>query len=81
LRAGDLLLNPLRQTLSRCVFGDRLRQTEIAIKPWDPGWEPWARGAASLVLDDLLRLPLYDRRLSLSAARHDQSVTGDGSSG
>ncbi len=39
LRAGDLLLDPLHQTLAQCVFGDRLRQTEIAIKPWAPDWE------------------------------------------
>jgi predicted NBD/HSP70 family sugar kinase len=62
LRAGDLLLGPLHQALAQCVFGDRLRQTEIAIKPWAPDWEPWARGAASLVLDDLLSPALYDRR-------------------
>jgi hypothetical protein len=36
-----------------------MQQTEIVAKAWDPDWEPWARGAASLVLDDLLRLPLY----------------------
>jgi predicted NBD/HSP70 family sugar kinase len=61
LRAGDLLLEPLHQALAECVFGDRLQHTEIAVKPWAPDWEPWARGAASLVLDDLLRPPLYDR--------------------
>lgn len=60
LRAGDLLLQPLMETLPRCVFGTRLSQTEIAVKPWDATWEPWARGAASLVLDQLLRLPLYE---------------------
>ena len=60
LRAGDLLLDSLWGTLPRCTFGQRLQQTEIATKAWDPAWEPWARGAASLVLDDLLRLPLYE---------------------
>jgi N-acetylglucosamine repressor len=60
LRAGDLLLEPLQRTLPRCTFGNRLELTEIAFKPWDSAWEPWARGAASLVLDDILRLPLYE---------------------
>jgi predicted NBD/HSP70 family sugar kinase len=76
LRAGDLLLDPLRQTLPLCVFSDRLRYTEIAVKPWDPDWEPWARGAASLVLDDLLRLRLYDRQ-PVSTARSAQPVKGN----
>ena len=61
LRAGGLLLDPLRATLPRCTFGDRAAQTELIITPWDPSWQPWARGAASLVLDDLLRLPLYEQ--------------------
>ena len=73
LRAGNLLLDPLHHTLAQCVFGDRLRQTEIAIKPWAPDWEPWARGAASLVLDDLLRPPLYDRR-PLATTRAAQPI-------
>ncbi len=73
LRAGDLLLEPLRRTLPRCTFGKRLEMTEIAVKPWDPAWEPWARGAASLVLDDMLRLPLYER----SEGRHAVSMGRD----
>jgi predicted NBD/HSP70 family sugar kinase len=82
LRAGDLLLDALWRTLPRCTFGRRLEDTEIAIKPWDPGWEPWARGAASLVLDDLLRPPLYERPprdgllpLTLGEARPNADVT------
>lgn len=71
LRAGDLLLDPLRRTLPRCTFRGRLELTRIAFKAWDPAWEPWARGAATLVLDDLLRLPLYERP---SEQRHPQSM-------
>jgi N-acetylglucosamine repressor len=59
LRAGALLLEPLRAVLAGCVFGDRMEQTEMVIKPWDPAWEPWARGAACLVLEDMLRPNLY----------------------
>ncbi|HEU5101934.1 MAG TPA: ROK family transcriptional regulator [Roseiflexaceae bacterium] len=76
LRAGDLLLNPLHQTLAQSVFGDRLRHTEIAVKPWAPDWEPWARGAASLVLDDLLRPPLYTRR-PIPKARSAEHLKGN----
>jgi predicted NBD/HSP70 family sugar kinase len=75
LRAGDLLLEPLRRTLPRCTFRGRLELTEIVFKPWAPGWEPWARGAATLVLDDMLRLPLYEQpseeqRTTPTADRH-----------
>ncbi|MEO7910600.1 MAG: ROK family protein, partial [Roseiflexaceae bacterium] len=80
LRAGDLLLDPLHQALAQCVFGDRLRHTEIAVKPWAPDWEPWARGAASLVLDDLLRPPLYDRRPA-ATPRSARSVKGTRATG
>jgi N-acetylglucosamine repressor len=74
LRANDMLLDSLWSTLPLCVFGQRLQQTEIVTKAWDPAWEPWARGAASLVLDDLLRLPLYE-----ATARNgrDPRVKGD----
>ncbi len=61
LRADNLLLQPLRRTLPQCTFRGRLEQTRLAVKPWDPEWEPWARGAATLVLDDMLRLPLYEQ--------------------
>ncbi|MBC8160180.1 MAG: ROK family protein [Roseiflexaceae bacterium] len=60
LRANALLLDPLLAALPACTFGTRLEQTEIAIKPWNPSWEPWARGAACLVLDHMLRLPLHE---------------------
>jgi predicted NBD/HSP70 family sugar kinase len=63
LRAGDMLLAPLHQTLARCVFGDRLQHTQIAITPWSPSWEPWARGAASMVLERLLRPQLFEHDL------------------
>lgn len=60
LRANSLLLDPLMAALPACTFGNRLEQTEIVIKPWNPSWEPWAHGAACLVLDHMLRLPLYE---------------------
>jgi N-acetylglucosamine repressor len=74
LRASDLLLDSLWSTLPLCIFGQRLQQTEIVTKAWDPAWEPWARGAASLVLDDLLRLPLYE---ATARDGRDSRVTSD----
>jgi predicted NBD/HSP70 family sugar kinase len=59
LCAGELLLGPLRAALDRCVFGDRMRRLALVVRPWDPGWEPWARGAACLVLEGMVRPPLY----------------------
>ncbi len=69
LRAGELLLQPLRRTLPQCTFRGRLEQTRLAVKPWDPEWEPWARGAATLVLDDMLRLPLYEQASAVPPRR------------
>ena len=70
LRAGELLLGPLRRTLPGCVFGDMLARTRLVVKPWDPSWEPWARGAACLVLEDMLRPELYQPARDELALHH-----------
>jgi predicted NBD/HSP70 family sugar kinase len=46
----DLLLPALRTTLERECFADLFTSAELVMEPW--GDDAWARGAASLLLDD-----------------------------
>ncbi|MEX0700168.1 MAG: ROK family transcriptional regulator [Acidimicrobiia bacterium] len=55
IRAGDVLLDPLREELEARVF-DGLRGTfQLVVEPLPDA--AWARGAASLVLGELFELP------------------------
>lgn len=57
LRAGELLLEPLRATIPRHTFG--MQQTvELVITPVDE--TTWARGAASLILRKVFQPPIYE---------------------
>jgi hypothetical protein len=58
LRAGDLLLEPLRATIPRHTFGRSAHEITLQVCPTDD--VDWARGAASLVLRDVFRLPIYE---------------------
>ena len=58
LRAGNLLLEPLRATLPRHTFGRSAEEITLQVCPTDD--VDWARGAASLVLRDVFRLPIYE---------------------
>ncbi len=69
LRAGDLLLDPLRATLPLHVFGSSgeaqpgdgarlLVRTTTEVE--------WARGAASLVLREIFRAPIYETGMPLA---------------
>ncbi len=58
LRAGDLMLEPARAMIPRHAFG-RSRD-DIALKICPTAEADWARGAASLVLREVFRPPIYE---------------------
>jgi glucokinase-like ROK family protein len=66
VRAGDLLFGPMREAVTRHAFDGLLGDTEIVIQEW--GDEAWAWGAASLVLQEIYKSPIYARvpQVSLS---------------
>ena len=55
VRAGDLLFAPMRRAVEAYAHHKMLSSTEILIQEWDD--MDWARGAASLVLQELYRSP------------------------
>lgn len=55
--AGEPLLAPLRGALHAHVFADRARSVELVVAI--AGDDEWARGAASLVLGEVYRPPVY----------------------
>jgi predicted NBD/HSP70 family sugar kinase len=59
VRAGDLLFEPLRRTVAQYAFDSLVEDTEIVIQEW--GDEAWAWGAASLILQDIFKSPIYVR--------------------
>jgi N-acetylglucosamine repressor len=58
LRAGEWLLGPLRETVPRHLFGRTQADLEITAHTGDE--VSWARGAASLVLHEVFRPPIYE---------------------
>jgi predicted NBD/HSP70 family sugar kinase len=57
VRAGDLLFQPMRESVARYAFNGLAEDAEIVIQEW--GDEAWARGAASLVLQEIYRSPVH----------------------
>lgn len=57
VRALDLFLEPLRETLQSHCFNGFFNDLRLVIEPW--GDDAWARGAASLMLEELFRPTLY----------------------
>jgi len=57
MRAGDLILGPLRNTMPQHVFGRS--NADIALDTLQTNEVNWARGAASLVLHEVFRPPIY----------------------
>lgn len=58
LRAGELLLGPMRATLPLHRFGPAYESIELV--PWTTDDANWARGAASLLLREVFRPPIYE---------------------
>jgi predicted NBD/HSP70 family sugar kinase len=56
-RALDLLQEPLEATLQAHCFDGFFEDMRLVVEPW--GDDAWARGAASLMLDELFRPDLY----------------------
>lgn len=56
-RVLDLLLEPLQQALQACCFDGFFEDMRLVVEPW--GDDAWARGAASLMLEELFRPALY----------------------
>ena len=64
--ALDLLLEPLREALATGCFDHFFADLRLVVEPW--GDDAWARGAASLMLEELFRPSLYhgdEARVSL----------------
>lgn len=57
MRAGELILEPLRNTIPQYVFGRS--NADIALETLQTNEVNWARGAASLVLHDVFSPPIY----------------------
>ncbi len=57
VRAGDLIFGPMYDTLALHVMPGLAEDTEIEVDVWND--DAWARGAASLVLQELFKSPIY----------------------
>ncbi len=55
VEAGDLMFGPMNDAVNRHTFGDMLPLTKIVIPEWRD--TDWAKGAASLVLQELYKSP------------------------
>jgi N-acetylglucosamine repressor len=65
----DLMLEPMREALAAGCFADFGAGLRLVVEPW--GDDAWAHGAASLMLEELFRPPLYqgdEARVTWSAA-------------
>ncbi len=56
-RALDLMLEPLQESLRANCFDGFFNDLRLVVEPW--GDDAWARGAASLMLEELFRPTLY----------------------
>lgn len=55
VEAGDLMFKPMNDAVNRHTFGDMLSLTKVVIPEWHD--TDWAKGAASLVLQELYKSP------------------------
>jgi glucokinase-like ROK family protein len=55
-RAGNHLFVPMKETVNKYTMPELLSHTEILVDSW--GDDDWARGAASLVLQELFKSPV-----------------------
>jgi predicted NBD/HSP70 family sugar kinase len=58
LEAGEYLLGPMRAAIQEETFGGL--RAALVINPEPTEDITWARGAASVMLDEIFRLPLYE---------------------
>jgi len=57
VRAGDLLFEPMYDSIEKYIMPGLVEDTEIRVDPWDD--DAWARGAAGLVLRELFESPIH----------------------
>lgn len=57
-RAGAALLDPMRQAMREAAFDLLGSDTRLVVQRW--GDEAWARGAASIVVHEMLQPPIYE---------------------
>lgn len=57
VRAGDLIIGSMCDTIARQVMPGLAEDTQIEVDVWND--DAWARGAASLVLQELFKSPIY----------------------
>lgn len=55
-RAGNLLFDSMKEAITKYTMPELLPSTEIIVDQW--GDDAWARGAASLVLQELFKSPI-----------------------
>jgi predicted NBD/HSP70 family sugar kinase len=58
VRSGSLLLGPMHQEIRAASFDLLAEDTRIEVQSW--GDEAWAQGAASIVVHEMLRPPIYE---------------------
>jgi predicted NBD/HSP70 family sugar kinase len=63
LRAGDLILNPMRTTIPQHTFGPSSGNIDLIVDSKDE--TNWARGAASLILREMFQSPIYENEEAL----------------
>ncbi len=67
VRAGEFRLGPMREAIRQHAFNGLAQGLEIIIEP--SGDDAWARGAASLVLGEVFKSPIYrGEQISLLAS-------------
>lgn len=59
-QAGSLLLDPMRRAVHAAAFGALGQDTQLVVQEW--GDEAWARGAASIVVHEMIKPPIYESR-------------------
>lgn len=64
VRAGELLFAPMRSAVEEHVMPGLAGDTTIRVDPWED--DAWARGAASLVLQELFQSPIEREKMSRS---------------
>lgn len=57
VRAGNLIFDPMSETIARHVMPGLVEDTYIEVDVWND--DAWARGAAGLVLQELFKSPIY----------------------
>jgi len=78
LQAGDLLLNPLAETLRAAAFP---ALSDIPVLLSALGTEAWVKGAALLVLDEAFRTPLDQAGSAISIMNRIGTKQGEGAHG